>query len=59
MCESLMKIMKEEVDRRCDAAADREIKSCIANLMKNMHLSAEEAMDVLEIPEEKRESLLV
>ena len=58
MCQALMEIMKEEVDRRCDVASDNTRRVDIINLMKTMHLSAEEAMDALCIPMEKRATLM-
>ena len=54
MCQALMEIMKEEVDRRCDVASDNTRRDDVVALMKNMDLTADEAMDVLEIPADKR-----
>ena len=54
MCQALMEIMKEEVDRRCDVASDNTTRNNVTALMETMHLSADEAMDALKIPADKR-----
>ena len=54
MCQALMGIMKEEVDRRCDAANDKAARNYVTALMKKLNLTADEAMDLLENPAEKR-----
>ena len=54
MCQALMEIMKEEVDRRCDASRDKTTKKHVTTLMKKLNLTADEAMDLLEIPVDKR-----
>jgi hypothetical protein len=64
MCQALMEIMSEEVKRREDAAAAEAVSAStsalqsinIRNLMKNLNISADKAMDILEIPTDKRTS---
>ena len=38
MCQALMGIMKEEVDRRCDAANDKAARNYVTALMKKLNL---------------------
>ena len=58
MCQALMEIMHEEVQQECDKAAKESsiatIRMNIKSLMKNMHLTAEQAMDALNIPASER-----
>ncbi len=58
MCQALMEIMSDEVQARVDAATDESQRTSVLNLMETLHLSAEEAMDALKIPESKRAKLL-
>lgn len=55
MCQALMEIMKDEIQEERDEVFIENIKS----LMNTLHLSAEEAMDALNVPEEKRKLFLV
>ena len=59
MCQALMEIMKEEVDERVKAATDITMENNIRNIMDTLHLTADEAMDALKIPEEKRMQFVV
>ena len=62
VCQALMEIMSDEVQARVDAAVDAATKesqrTSVLNLMETLHLSAEEAMDALKIPESKRAKLM-
>lgn len=62
MCQALMEIMSDEVQAKVDVAVDAATKesqrTSVLNLMETLHLSAEEAMDALKIPESKRAKLL-
>ena len=70
MCQALMEIMSDEVQARVDAAVkeavgpavtaatDESQRTSVLNLMETLHLSAEEAMDALKIPESKRAKLM-
>ena len=58
MCQALMEIMSDEVQARVDAAIDESQRTSVLNLMETLHLSAEEAMDALKIPESKRAKLM-
>ena len=55
MCQALMEIMKDEIQEERDEVFIENIKS----LMNTLHLSAEEAMDALNVPEEKRKLFIV
>ena len=71
MCQALMEIMKEEVDKRVDSAvatvtekvtesaAEAANRTAVQNLMETMHLSAEDAMDTLKIPKNMRAILYI
>ena len=71
MCQALMEIMSDEVQARVDeavkeavgsavtVATDESQRTSVLNLMETLHLSAEEAMDALKIPESKRAKLMV
>ncbi len=70
MFEALMEIMKDEITERENKAAEKAtekaneeaaetLKKNINNLMKKMDLSADEAMDILEVPLEDRKVFLV
>ena len=50
MCQALMELMKDEVDEKIDAVVLQNIR----NVMSSMNISAEQAMDAMRIPEEKR-----
>ena len=58
MCQALMEIMSEEVKEREDAAVAANQRESVMNLMEALNYTAEQAMDVLKIPQEKRESLI-
>ena len=62
VCQALMEIMSDEVQAKVDVAVDAATKesqrTSVLNLMETLHLSAEEAMDALKIPESKRAKLL-
>ena len=55
MCQALMEIMKDEIQEERDEVFVENIKS----LMDSMHLSADEAMDALKVPAEKRQIFVV
>ena len=58
MCQALMEIMSEEVKEREDAAVEANQRESVLNLMEALNYTAEQAMDVLKIPQEKRERLI-
>ncbi len=55
MCQALMELFKDEVEEREDKAADLAVGNNIKNLMSSINLSADQAMDALKIPQEKRQ----
>ncbi len=62
MCQALMELMKDEIEEREEIAAREAAKEAtedargldIKNLMTSLNLTAEQAMDVLKIPQENR-----
>lgn len=54
MCEAMRELMKEDLKEREQEALFKTIK----NLMKNMKLTAEQAMSAMEIPEVDRAKYL-
>ena len=63
MCQALMDLFSDEIEKREEAAyvtsEEATLETAVINLMKNMNLSAEEAMNILEIPAEKRKIFMV
>jgi hypothetical protein len=59
MCQALMEIMKDEVDKKVNTAVDTSMGESIKNVMESLHISADEAMDILKIPEEKKKMFLI
>ncbi len=55
MCQALMELMKDEVQEE----RDKVTTDYIRNLMDSMNLSAEEAMEALRVPEERRKVFIV
>ena len=59
MCQALMDLFSDEIEKREEATEEATLETAVTNLMKNMNLSAEEAMNILEIPAEKRKIFMV
>jgi hypothetical protein len=53
MGDALRELMKDELEEAHASGIDEGLLSSVGNLMKSMHLSAEEAMKALGIPKEK------
>jgi hypothetical protein len=54
MCQAMRELMKEEIaEERIDAETTSKVED-IRNIMKNFKCTVEEAMDALEIPQQKR-----
>jgi hypothetical protein len=54
MCQAMRELMKDEIaEERKDAETETQIKN-IQVIMKNLKYTAEQAMDALEIPQQKR-----
>ena len=50
MCEALRELMKDEIEKERQEAAQDTILENIKSLMHNLNLSAEQAMAALNIP---------
>ena len=63
MCQALMELLKDQIDEKVntavDVAVDETSERDIKSLMDTLHLSADEAMDILKIPAEKRKIYVV
>jgi CRISPR/Cas system CSM-associated protein Csm2 small subunit len=58
MCQALQELMKDEIEEKVNnAETETQVKN-IRNLMKNFKCTVEQAMDALEIPQQKREIYL-
>jgi hypothetical protein len=62
MCQALQELMKDEIEEKVNNAADKaetetQVKN-IRNVMKNFKCNVEQAMDALEIPQQKRSTYL-
>jgi hypothetical protein len=53
MGDALRELMKDELEEAHASGIEEGLLSSVGNLMKSMHLSAEEAMKALGIPKEK------
>jgi hypothetical protein len=62
MCQAMRKLMKDEIaEERTDAANMAETETQVKNIkviMKNLKYTAEQAMDALEIPQQKRSTYI-
>ena len=62
MCEALRELMRDEIDKEVERAVEKAVSDAerntqyeaIKNIMKKLTLSADEAMEILSIPEEDR-----
>ena len=54
MCQALQELMKDDIDEKIDGAHIEDIR----NIMKAFNVSAEQAMDVLQIPQNRRAFIL-
>lgn len=55
MCDALRELMKDDLDQAKHEGAQNSLSYSIAKMMTSLKLSAEQAMDVLEIPAAERE----
>jgi hypothetical protein len=62
MCQALQELMKDEIEEKVNDAADKaETETQVNNIrkiMKNLKYTAEQAMDALEIPQQKRSTYI-
>lgn len=54
MCQALQELMKDDIEEEIDGAHIEDIR----NIMKAFNVSAEQAMDVLQIPQNRRAFIL-
>jgi hypothetical protein len=54
MCQALEELMKDVIDERVDSAENKLQMTDIRNLMDSFGISAEQAMDALKIPNNKK-----
>ena len=62
MCQALQELMKdvieEQVDKRMDEIKNQLFLDNVRSIMKSLNFSAEQAMDVLQIPQNRRSFIL-
>ena len=58
MCQALQELMKDEIKKQVDKKIDGAHIEDIRNIMKAFNVSAEQAMDVLQIPQNRRAYIL-
>lgn len=62
MCQTLENLMADVIDERVEERVDQKIDGAhiedIRNIMKAFNVSAEQAMDVLQIPQNRRAFIL-
>ena len=62
MCQALQELMKdvieEQVDKRMDEIKNQLFLDNVRSIMKSLNFSAEQAMDVLQIPQNRRAFIL-
>ena len=54
MHKMLMEIVKDKVEERVNAKEQETLTTSIRNLMRNLSMTAEQAMEALNIPEAQR-----
>jgi hypothetical protein len=58
MCQAMRELMKDEIaEERLDAETETQVNN-IRKIMKNLKYTAEQAMDALEIPQQKRSTYI-
>lgn len=58
MCEALERLMADVIEERVKQKIDEARIENIRNIMKAFNISAEQAMDVLQIPQNRRAFIL-
>jgi hypothetical protein len=58
MCQAMRELMKDEIaEERTDAETETQVKN-IRNIMSELKYTAEQAMDLLKIPQQKRSTYI-
>jgi hypothetical protein len=58
MCQALQELMKDEIEEKVNMAETETQVKNIKYIMKNFKCTVEQAMDALEIPQQKRSAYL-
>lgn len=58
MCQALQELMKDDIEEKIDGAKNELLLDNVRNIMKSLNFSAEQAMDVLQIPQNRRDFIL-
>lgn len=58
MCQAIQTIADRAADRAANKARTATLLQSLKNLMNNMNLTAEQSMDILEIAENERNTLM-
>ena len=58
MCQALQELMKDVIEEKIDGAKNELLLDNVRNIMKSLNFSAEQAMDVLQIPQNRRAFIL-
>lgn len=58
MCQALQELMKDDIEEKIDGAKNELLLDNVRNIMKSLNFSAEQAMDVLQIPQNRRAFIL-
>ena len=58
MCQALQELMKDDIEEKIDGAKNELLLGNVRNIMKSLNFSAEQAMDVLQIPQNRRAFIL-
>jgi len=57
MCDALRELYQEEINAAAEKKVQEELGKSIQKLIKHLKITVEQAMDVLEIPPEERNSI--
>lgn len=58
MCQALQELMKDDIEEKIDGAKNELLLDNVRNIMKSLNFSAEQAMDVLQISQNRRAFIL-
>lgn len=58
MCQALEDLMADVIDEKIDDAKTHVLLDNVRSIMKSLNLSADPAMDALQIPHSRRASIL-
>lgn len=58
MCQALQELMKDDIEEKIDGAKNELLLDNVRSIMESLNFSAEQAMDVLQIPQNRRAFIL-